>query len=147
MTPDSLVIELETRGITLRRSGDRLMVRDPGRALTPGLRVMVRKHKTALLARLNVPDAGEQLALTSASVPDPWPGLQVETWPADPDCERLVWLLLNDPRCANFYAADRDLCEALDREDAPAIAVAQARFDRALIHARHLATEISNAAK
>lgn len=147
MTPDSLMIELETRGISLRRSGDRLMVRDPSRALTPGLRVMVRKHKTALMARLNVPDAGEQLTPTSASDPDPWPRLQVETWPADLVNESLLWAMLENSRCANFYAADRDLCEALDSENVTAIAAAQARFDRALIHARHLATEILSVAK
>lgn len=145
MTPDTLLAELETRGITLRRSGDRVMVRDPGQALTPGLRAMVRKHKTALMARLNVPDAGEQLKLTAASNPDPWPRLQVEMLPSDPARDRLGWHLLSDPRSVEFRAADRALCLAIDGGNAAAIAGAQLRFDRALAAVRALAAEILSA--
>ena len=37
MTPDTLLAELQTRGIKVRRDGNRLLVLDPARSLTPGL--------------------------------------------------------------------------------------------------------------
>lgn len=145
MTPDSLLIELDIRGITLRRAGDRVMVRDPNRALTPGLKQLIVKHKTALLSRLNVPGDVSQLSLASAmSAPA---RLQVETWPGDPARDQLVWRLLNDVRCVKFYAADAALCAALDREDAAAVGLAQSRFDRALAEVRALAAELQDAAE
>lgn len=149
MTPDSLLIELDIRGITLRRAGDRVMVRDPNRALTPGLKQMIVKHKTALLSRLNVPGDVSQLSLASAlSAANVGPArLQVEAWPGDPACIRLVWRLLSAKATTEFYAADRALCAALDREDAAAISLAQSRFDRALAEARQVAAEIQNAAE
>lgn len=142
MIPDTLLTELDTRGITLRRSGDRLMVRDPGQALTPGLRLLIKKHKTALLSRLNVSNAGEQFTLATIVDPAAWPRLQVITWPSDLAHESLLWRLLNDSRCVKFYAADRVLCAALDSGNAAAIVAAQLRFDRALAEARALAAEI-----
>lgn len=52
MTPDTLLTELQTRGIKVRRDGDRLMVTDPARSLTPGLSAAIKKHKAALIERL-----------------------------------------------------------------------------------------------
>lgn len=148
MTPDGLLAELNTRGIAIRRSGDRLMVRDPGRALTPGLKGQISKHKTALLALLNVPAGVSQLSLASAmsaaaAAPEARSRLQVEMWPAGAASVRLLWRLLSNPVTAEFYAADLALCAAIDREDVTAIAIAQARFDRALAAARGLAASIA----
>lgn len=152
-TPDGLLAELQTRGIVLRRAGaDRLMARDPHKALTPGLKRQISKYKIGLLALLAAPVDVSQLSLASAlsaaeAEPETHPCLAVEVWPADPAHVRLLWRLLSNPATVEFYAADRDLCKALDREDAAAIAAAQVRFDRALIHARYLATKVLNAAK
>ena len=52
MTPDTLLTELHTRGIKVRRDGDRLMVTDPARSLTPGLSAAIKKHKAALIELL-----------------------------------------------------------------------------------------------
>ncbi len=52
MTPDTLLTELQTRGIKVRIDGDRLMVTDPARSLTPGLSAAIKKHKAALIERL-----------------------------------------------------------------------------------------------
>ena len=108
------------------------MVRDPNGALTPGLKQLIAKHKTALLSKLNVQDPAR---------------LQVETWPGDPARDRLVWCLLSAKATTEFYAADRELCAALDRDDVAAIGLAQSRFDRALAAARALAAEIQGAAE
>jgi hypothetical protein len=52
VTPDTLLTELQTRGIVIRRDGDRLLVTDKARSLTPGLSAAIKKHKAALLDRL-----------------------------------------------------------------------------------------------
>ena len=62
MTPDALLTELQTRGIKVRRDGDRLLVTDPARSLTPGLSAAIKKYKAALLDRLPA-TAIEQLPL------------------------------------------------------------------------------------
>lgn len=144
MTPDGLLAELEARGIALRRAGDRVMVRDPNRALTPGLKQLIVKHRTALLSRLNVSQLSPASTMSAANVAPA--RFQIETWPGETARDQLVWRLLNDPRCVRFYAADVALCAALDREDTAAIGLVQKRFDRALAEVRALAAEIQDAA-
>lgn len=164
MNPDTLLTELNTRGIVLRRAGDQLMVSDPGKALTPGLSALIKKHKPALLVLLNVPRDVSQLPLAAvatdtppgdddtraaarspAAPTPPSPiGLAVEVWPAEQARRDLLYRMIGDPRCVEFYAADRALGEAIDREDETAIALAQARFDQALANARSLANEITS---
>lgn len=182
MTPDTLLTELNTRGIALRRAGDRLLVSDPDRALTPGLSALIKKHKPALLALLNIPRDVAQLPLAAAVATDTTPaprtpiamqpgevitlpsnyptlsddeiaqalatangiGLAVHEWPTDPARRDLLWAMTIDPRCVEFYAADLSLCEAIDRENEPLIAMVQPRFDQALANARSLANEITN---
>lgn len=73
MTPDNLLTELNTRGIVLRRAGDRLLVSDPDQALTPGLSALIKKHKPALLALLNIPRDVAQLPLVAAVATDATP--------------------------------------------------------------------------
>ena len=124
----NLVIELQKRGIALRCAGDRLMVSDPQKALTSDLSAAIRSNKPALL---------EQLKTRI--------GLAVLAYPTDQARYALVARLLWDPRCLVFYAAGRDLCEAIDREDETAIGLAQHHFDQALAAARALALEIKNA--
>ncbi len=68
MTPDALLIELQTRGIKIRRDGDRLLVTDQSKALTPGLSAAIKKHKAALLDRLPVVPH-EQLPLAVSTSP------------------------------------------------------------------------------
>jgi hypothetical protein len=150
MTPDTLLTELSTRGIALRRAGGQLMVSDPDRALTPGLSALIKRHKAALLALLNIPRDVSQLPLVAVADDTPAPrgpiaqALAVEVWPAEQARRDLLSALLSDPRCVEYYAADRALCEAIDREDETAIALAQPRFDQALAHAGSLAHEITN---
>ena len=59
MTPDTLLTELQTRGIKVRRDGDRLLVTDPARSLTPGLSAAIKKHKAALIERLPATPIGQ----------------------------------------------------------------------------------------
>jgi predicted heme/steroid binding protein len=128
LAADNLAIELQKRGIALRCAGDRLMVSDPKKALTSGLRTQIKRNKPALLARLKSPI-----------------GLAVLAYPTDQARYDLLVRLMWDPRCLAFYAAGRDLSEAIDREDIAAIALAQNHFDQALADARALADEITNA--
>lgn len=128
MTPDALMIELRTRGIVLRRSGHRLMVRDPGQALTPELSTLIKLYKPVLLDRLNIPRHGGRVA--------------VEVWPTEPARYNLLMCLLSDARCIEFYAAGAALGEAIDRENETEIEAAQARFDRARVDALALAGAI-----
>ncbi len=79
MTPDTLLTELNTRGIVLRRAGDQLMVSDPDRALTPGLSALIKKHKPALLALLNIPRDVAQLPLAAATEESPAAARSTET--------------------------------------------------------------------
>jgi hypothetical protein len=66
MTPDTLLTELQTRGIKVRRDGDRLLVTDPAHSLTPGLSAAIKKHKAALLDQLNTTPR-DQLPLAAMS--------------------------------------------------------------------------------
>lgn len=187
MTPDTLLTELQTRGIKIRREGDRLLVTDQSKALTPGLSAAIKKHKAALLDRLPVvphkqlplavstaatgtaqsagldsPPArpsiamqpgdvftwrGDKQTLSDAEIDqtlatDAAIGLAVHEWPADPAQRGRLAIFLEDPRCAEFYAADRALCDALDRNDEAVIAAASARFAVAHQAARLLAATI-----
>ena len=73
MTPDTLLTELQTRGIKVRRDGDRLMVTDPARSLTPGLSAAIKKHKAALIERLPATPR-DQLPLVVMANEAPQPG-------------------------------------------------------------------------
>jgi hypothetical protein len=187
VTPDTLLTELQTRGIKIRRDGDRLLVTDQSKALTPGLSAAIKKHKAALLDRLPVipheqlplavptsptgtaqragldspparpiatmqPGAvrtwrGDKQTLSDAEIDQTLAtgapiGLAVLEWPADPAQRARLARFLEDSRCAEFYAADRALCDALDREDEAAIVAASQRFAAAHQAARLLAREI-----
>jgi hypothetical protein len=149
-TPDTLLSELSERGIAIRCEGDQLLVADPRRALTLDLSAAIRRHKPALLQRLN-PQPFDQLPLVATTPSDePSPAqsaavpssLAIEAWPSDPAQRARLSALLIDPRCVEFYAAAAALGEAIDRKEAAAITLAQARFDQALANARALALEV-----
>lgn len=129
MTPDTLLTELNTRGIVLRRAGHRLMVKDPGKMLTPELSTLIKLYKPILLEQLNHLPAAR---------------LRVEVWPTGPARYNLLMRLLSDSRCIEFYASGAALGEAIDRADPDSIALAQARFNQALVNARVLADEITS---
>lgn len=55
MTPDTILVELKSKGLRLARDGDDLIV-TPKSALTDDLRALIRAHKAELLEAVGKPE-------------------------------------------------------------------------------------------